>query len=74
MKHPALQAGQQQGRLKGKRSYKGEANDISDRYGHGTHAAELILRFAPEAELYVAKVADGGTMVHEDTRLIVEVY
>ncbi|KAL6804134.1 peptidase S8/S53 domain-containing protein [Trichoderma sp. SZMC 28012] len=31
---------------------------ISDRSGHGTFAASLILDYAPDAQLYVAKIAD----------------
>ena len=32
--------------------------DVRDRSGHGTHTAGLLLDYACEAELYVAKIAE----------------
>jgi subtilisin family serine protease len=31
---------------------------VPDRNGHGTFAASLLLDYAPDAELYIAKIAD----------------
>jgi len=70
MAHPAVQAAKLEGRLKSVQSWKGST---MDEYGHGTHAAELILRVAPQADLYVAKVANAKSMPSEDTELIIKV-
>lgn len=34
-------------------------DDMKDLDGHGTQVAELILRFAPRAELYIARICEG---------------
>ncbi|KAH7122111.1 hypothetical protein B0J13DRAFT_566966 [Dactylonectria estremocensis] len=69
MTHPSVVAAKSDHRLKETKSWLG---DMADTYGHGTHAADLILRVAPEAELYVAKVAEGKFMPEKDIPLIVE--
>lgn len=33
--------------------------DGNDRYGHGTHCAEIIERLGPLSQLFVAKLSDG---------------
>lgn len=33
-----------------------------DNHGHGTHVARLLLSFAPQAELYIAKIADSKNL------------
>ncbi|EHK42543.1 hypothetical protein TRIATDRAFT_319946 [Trichoderma atroviride IMI 206040] len=35
-----------------------QKDDVSDRCGHGTHVAGLLLDYAPDAELYIAKICD----------------
>lgn len=32
---------------------------LADSYGHGTNVAALILKIAPEADLYIAKISQG---------------
>jgi hypothetical protein len=41
--------------------------DCMDTHGHGTHVARLLLRFAPHAEIFVAKVSEGKSL--EETKL-----
>lgn len=43
--------------IKAIRSFVGDAGE--DSCGHGTRVAQLILRLAPQADLYVAKVSKG---------------
>jgi hypothetical protein len=33
--------------------------DCQDVHGHGTHVTRLILRAAPSAEIFIAKISDG---------------
>lgn len=51
-------------RIKGVHSFaKGtQSQDMQDRIGHGTHALGLLLKVAPCAEVYIAKVASNETM------------
>lgn len=47
------------GNIKGKHNWANQkARHVHDRNGHGTFAAGLILDFAPDAELYIVKIAD----------------
>ncbi|KAL8296015.1 hypothetical protein RB600_001482 [Gaeumannomyces tritici] len=46
--------------IKETRSFTGVRGDNEeDNCGHGTHVTSIILRLAPEADLYIAKVASG---------------
>lgn len=55
-------------RIKLKQNFTGGgSDDCHDYHGHGTHVARLLLRFAPEADIYVAKISASRTL--EKTRL-----
>lgn len=43
--------------IKDARSFVGEPEE--DTFGHGTNVAALVLKMAPEADLYIAKIAHG---------------
>jgi len=43
-----------------------------DLFGHGTHIAGLLLRVAPEADIYIARVAINRNV--DNTENIAEVY
>lgn len=46
-------------RVKLKENFAGpDPQNCQDLHGHGTHVARLLLRFAPEADIYIAKVSD----------------
>lgn len=53
-------------RIKGAKSFVhgSESTNIQDEIGHGTHALGLLLQTAPCAEIYIAKIADQETLVH----------
>ncbi|KAF6838216.1 pfs domain-containing protein [Colletotrichum plurivorum] len=54
--HPIFYAHRE---LKGNRNfYDASRKKTPDRHGHGTFAASLILDYAPDADLYVIKIAD----------------
>lgn len=57
--HPDYEA--QEERIQGVKSFIPDCRQrdgIFDRCGHGTHVAGLLLDFAPDAELYIAKISD----------------
>ncbi|KAL7917439.1 hypothetical protein ACQKWADRAFT_306812 [Trichoderma austrokoningii] len=58
--HPDYEA--QQERIKATKLFSSDGQqsyeDVSDRCGHGTHVAGILLDFAPDAELYIAKISD----------------
>lgn len=47
------------GKIKDCRSWVGDDDGCSDTCGHGTHVVRLLLRTAPTAEIYVAKISAG---------------
>lgn len=49
-------------RIKEQRNFCDDRNDadVTDIDGHGTHVAGIILRLAPRAELYIARVCQGN--------------
>ena len=52
----------QEDRIKGRRNFcddRIDESDVKDIDGHGTHVAGIILRLAPRAELYIARVCQG---------------
>jgi len=39
---------------------------LCDQYGHGTHGTSVLMKIAPNAEIYVARVANEGGKVDYD--------
>ena len=61
-------------RIIDKRSWVGSIPEsYMDKYGHGTHVTRLLLRMAPAAEIYVAKITDNKNVDPEDMSRIAEV-
>lgn len=59
-------------KLKGKRNcYNEPQKNVPDRNGHGTFTASLILDYAPDATLYVIKVADANVI--PESKIVVDV-
>lgn len=58
LNHPDIEARLEQ--IKGKYNWvdEGSKGQVHDRNGHGTCTTGLLLDFAPNAEIYVAKVAE----------------
>lgn len=56
------------------RSWVGnDSNDVHDYDGHGTRIAELILRVAPEADIYICKVFNGRSLLPDEVEGIAKV-
>lgn len=48
-------------RVAGRKNFCGKDDkDVQDHDGHGTQVAGIILRLAPRAELYIARICDGN--------------
>ncbi|RYP66887.1 hypothetical protein DL771_007544 [Monosporascus sp. 5C6A] len=59
-------------RIKDKRSWVGSPENCVDNYGHGTHVTRLLIKMAPAAEIYVAKITDNKNVDPEDMSRIAE--
>jgi subtilisin family serine protease len=59
-KHSSMRAAKKQNRLKALKSFVKGDESVDDLHGHGTHVAALLLKVAPDSQLYIAKVASGG--------------
>lgn len=53
------------------KSFVGKGKSILDKCGHGTHLALLLLQYAPDADLYIAKVS--SDMEFDDTGSVINV-
>ncbi|KAL1871948.1 hypothetical protein Daus18300_004584 [Diaporthe australafricana] len=69
--HPSVMAAVMDDRLRAEKTFKDNGGtDTNDEHGHGTHMMELILHVAPEADIYVAKIADARFIPEKDFHLI----
>ena len=59
-KHNFIKGAVNTNRIKDRRSFIKGDKSTEDGFGHGTHVAALLLEVAPDAQLYVAKVANNG--------------
>lgn len=56
------------------RSFVGHPDEWKqDTYGHGTYVAQLLLKFAPAAEIYIGKICTGKSLKDELVPGIAEV-
>jgi hypothetical protein len=63
-------------RLRKERCYSwvgGDSTDVHDSHGHGTNATDLLLRVAPQAQIYVAKVFSGNEFNVEEASNVAKV-
>lgn len=61
-------------RIKEKRNWTDDdPENWTDTYGHGTHVARLLIRVAPAAEIYIARVSTAKEIRPEKTGLIAKV-
>jgi hypothetical protein len=51
----------------------GSADACNDEHGHGTHVAWLVLKMAPRAHVYIAKVSDGWAIKKNRVHCIAQV-
>lgn len=72
-KNPLLQAVNTPNRIVESKSWVGDETDVEDVFGHGTVAAYLLLKIAPAAEVYVARVSKDKYIPRENVRNITEV-
>lgn len=59
-----LEAAVEAGRVVLQKDFTSNSEDCDDYHGHGTHVARLVLQFAPEAEIYIAKVSKSQSLEH----------
>jgi subtilisin family serine protease len=57
-KHDAFQKTRQQGLILSGKGFPDNLLPFEDKHGHGTHAASVLLRTAPTAELFIARIFD----------------
>src|SRR5579859_3748264 len=57
-RHPQIQRALELKTIKEVRGFPGSLEPLQDRHGHGTHGASVLMRTAPHAALYIARIAD----------------
>lgn len=56
-KNPFIRGARKANRIKALKSFVKTDESTEDGVGHGTHVAALLLNVAPDAQIYIAKVA-----------------
>jgi hypothetical protein len=72
-KHSAIKAGFDEKSLRHEWCHSWVGKDVHDSHGHGTNATQLLLKFAPRAEIYVAKVFSGGVIGAKEAMNVADV-
>lgn len=62
-RHPDFQKAFQHNKIRGFRGFPSSLNPLADRNGHGTHGANIFMRTAPHAVLYIARIADDNGVI-----------
>jgi len=57
-RHPFLRDAIQTVRIRASRGVPSSLDPVADRNGHGTHGASVLMNAAPNAVIFVARVAD----------------
>jgi len=66
-KHDDFQEARQQGLIPCGKGFPGALHPFEDKHGHGTHTASVLLKAAPFAEIFIARVFDDqGKIVTEN--------
>lgn len=75
IRHPQFKRTQEFNTFRGFRGFPNSLDPLSDRNGHGTHGASVLLRTAPHAVLYIARIADdqGNIAAENDYESVVKV-
>jgi hypothetical protein len=70
-----IDAGFEMKRLDEKRchSWVDDTTNVHDNHGHGTNVTALVLRVAPEADIYIAKVFSGGEVQDDEVDNVAKV-
>jgi len=62
LNHSLIKGAFRTNRIRACRSFVPSDNSITDSHGYGTHVAALLLKVAPDAQLYIAKIAKNGSI------------
>ena len=65
-KHPSIKIEIERKRIRHWKGFPETFNPLLDQSGHGTHVASVLLRTAPRAILYIARVADDREKLNAD--------
>ena len=75
-RHPTFQKALRLNKIHAFRGFPASLDPLSDRNGHGTHGASVCMRAAPNAVLYIARIADDVGVIAPDNSYaaVVEVF
>lgn len=73
--HTQIREARNSGRLKASKGFPDRLLPLKDKNGHGTHGASIILKTAPDINLYIARVSDdrGKTVPDNDHEALIAV-
>jgi hypothetical protein len=65
--HPEMRAALDDARIIACKSFPDSLDPLRDQHGHGTHGTSVLMRTAPNAKIYIARVAnDEGNLIEEN--------
>lgn len=60
-------------RIQGKKDFVNDSNDPMDENGHGSHTLALVMKVAPTADVYVARIAKDNSALRNSTDAVAKV-
>ena len=66
--HPTFQKAVLQNKIRASRGFPETLEPFADGHGHGTHGGSVLLRIAPNAVLYIARIADDEGHISTDNQ------
>jgi hypothetical protein len=58
LRDPSIEEYMRQKRIVDHKGFAGDPKDVQDNNGHGTHVAKILIKNAPVADFYIAKVSN----------------
>ena len=68
--HPEIELALSEKRIALHRGFPESLDALNDRHGHGTHGATVLMKTAPDAVIYIARMVDDEGKISDDDQYL----